>query len=625
MKRTLYLTLALGMFVTGCTEDFLKPQPLSFYSLENTLIDKDGMEGLLASCLNSMRTEFYGDGAPLITEGIFSDIAVEGTTDKTGPAQDLPAQILPDADLNNVNTNRIGYYWTEAFNRIKYANIVISRIDDVKWASEAERNNVLGKAYFFRAATYYRLCHQFGDVPLIIEEISSPRMDFYSCTRTSILRKCKKDLKFAVQWVKSEAEGARVGDINKAAVLHVLTKVNLALLAFDDAVASASAVINDPYYHLMTERFGVDKNDPNHDVIWDLHQPLNKALPENRERIMLFVSRLDYTEGGASAYSSIMRQAVPFYSLGSNIKTPTGQTGLSDLPLGSRVGNLNIEIDIVTKYGRGLGRLRPTPYYQFDVWDDPNDKRHSYPNWITMEDLVYNHPNLKAINDPYYGKPLQKYDDNGGLLCTDTIRSWFNWPHYKLYIPDPTTAQPAGGYGDWYGFRLAETYLLRAEAYFWKGDLDRAAQDVNAVRTRAGCDEYTASDINIGTILDERARELYYEEPRKTEITRISFILAESGKPAYNGKVYTMDQFANSNFWYDRIMEKNVFYRENVPAPNYTYRAAPWIALWPIPAAAINANSLGVINQNTGYPGAERNVRPAVWVDGEGEGTIQQQ
>jgi hypothetical protein len=30
--------------------------------------------------------------------------------------------------------------------------------------------------------------------------------------------------------------------------------------------------------------------------------------------------------------------------------------------------------------------------------------------------------------------------------------------------------------------------------------------------------------------------------------------------------------------------------------------------LWPVPAATINANKQGVINQNIGYPGAENNV-----------------
>ena len=229
---------------------------------------------------------------------------------------------------------------------------------------------------------------------------------------------------------------------------------------------------------------------------------------------------------------------------------------------------------------------------------------------------------MKADGDPYYNQPLQLYDDDGGILCTDTIRSWFDWPQYKLFIPDPTDNTPDGGHGDWYAFRVAETYLLRAEAYVWKNDPGNAALDLNAVRTRAGAAPYAPAEVNIGTILDERARELYYEEPRKTELTRIAYIFAQTGKQAYNGKTYSLANFHEDNFWYDRVIEKNAFYRDQVRAPFYNYRIAPWIVLWPIPADAINANTLGHLNQNKGYPGAENNIPPMEWVDGPGEGTL---
>ena len=623
MKRNIIISLLSLVLIigAGCSEDWLKPEPLSFYAPENTFVNEAGLNAALVACLRNSRHEFYGDGAPEITENIFSDVAVEGTTDKTGPAMDLPAQILPDANLNSTDYNRIGWFWQEGYYRIKYANTVISRIDAAKWNSEADRNNILGKAYFHRARVYYRLTQQFGDVPLILNEITEPKLDFYSCTRESILRKCKKDLEFAAQWVKTEADGVPIGDINKAAVNHLLTKVNLALGEFDDAIASASAVIDDGYHHLMTERFGIDKDDPTHDVVWDLHQEANKALAENRERIYLFVGSEELTEDGASERIRIMRQTVPFCLSPGKIKTPLGNAGLSDQPLGVS----GVQIDQVTKYGRGIGRCRLTPYSQYDLWTDNTDLRHLSPNWMHMEDLVYNHPGLLDANDPYYGKHIQKYDENGGILVADSIRQWFNWPYYKLYVPDPTQARPDGGYGDWYCYRLAETYLLRAEAYVWKGQLSKAADDVNAIRTRAHAAPLTAADMNIGTILDERARELYYEEPRKTEITRIAFIYAQTGKTCYNGKTYSMENFTEDNFWYDRVMEKNVFYRDNIVAPHYTYRAAPWIALWPVPAKAINSNSLGHINQNKGYPGYESNITPLKWVDGEGEGQLVEQ
>ncbi|MDO9341815.1 MAG: hypothetical protein Q7T72_15005, partial [Bacteroidales bacterium] len=76
------------------------------------------------------------------------------------------------------------------------------------------------------------------------------------------------------------------------------------------------------------------------------------------------------------------------------------------------------------------------------------------------------------------------------------------------------------------------------------------------------------------------------------------------------------------NFWYDRVIEKNKFYRDQVKAPFYYFKIAPWIVLWPIPSASINANTLGRINQNLGYPGTENNITPMKWVDGPGEGSI---
>ncbi len=612
------------MVFTGprCSEDFLTPKPLSFYAPENTFVNADGFNAALIACLRNARHEMYGDTPPFISEGIFSDIAVEGTTDKTGIHMDMPAVILPDANFNYGDVTKLGNYWTEAYNRIKYANVVISRIDNAEWKTDEERNNILGKAYFHRANVYYRLVHQFGDVPLILEEINQPKLDFFSCTRESILLKCKKDLDFAAQWVESDAP---IGDISKAAVNHLLTKVNLALLEFDDAIESSSAVINDGIHALMTTRFGSYRNDPTHDIIWDLHQEENKALAENTETIWLFVCSETMTEDGASEKLRIMRQAVPYWGGAGKVKTPTGQTGTTDQPLGALVGGVPVEIDQVGMFGRGIGRLRPSPWYQHDLWDDPNDMRHKYPNWMRMEDMVYNVPGLKASGDPYYNQKLQLFDAGGGILCTDTIRSWFDWPHYKLYVIDPTDNTPDGGFGDWYAFRLAETYLLRAEAYFWKDNLDQAAADLNAVRTRAGCAPYTSSQINIGTILDERARELYYEEPRKTELTRIAYIQAKTGKPCYNGKTYSMNSFTTDNFWYDRTIEKNVFYRDQVKAPFYNYKIAPYIVLWPVLSSAINANSLGHINQNPGYPGAETNITPMKWIEGPGEGEIVEQ
>jgi hypothetical protein len=406
----------------------------------------------------------------------------------------------------------------------------------------------------------------------------------------------KEDLEFAEKWVPAVMDK---GMVNRGSVSHLLTKINLSLGLFDDAIKSASNVIDGGTHSLMKNRFGTTASDATKNVIWDLHRPENKSIAANREGLMMVVDRL-LIEGNFDGGIQLMRNTVPFWF--NNINTPNGNRGTID--------TYNIEIDQVTKFGRGIGRVRPTRYSTHGVWDDPKDLRHAPGNWMRMEDLLYNNPSIKAT-DSYYGKNMQLRNASGALLTIDTIRCWFDWPHYKLYIPDPERVQPAGGHTDWYVFRLAETYLLRAEAYFWKGDLANAAKDLNEVRTRAGCSPLTADKINIGTILDERARELYFEEPRKTELTRIAYILAMTGKPAYNGKTYSLTNFSDNNFFYDRVIEKSNFYNKNVVTRHGDeYKISAYHVLWPIPQSAIDGNSKGIINQNKGYSGYERNVPP---------------
>jgi len=113
----------------------------------------------------------------------------------------------------------------------------------------------------------------------------------------------------------------------------------------------------------------------------------------------------------------------------------------------------------------------------------------------------------------------------------------------------------------------------------------------------------------MGALLDERARELYYEEPRKTELTRISFLYAKTGKVADNGKVYTLDKFSDDNYLYDRMIAKNNFYRLGILTNHGDkYTVSPYHTLWPVPTTSIQTNTYGHINQNKGYTGAETNV-----------------
>lgn len=71
-------------------------------------------------------------------------------------------------------------------------------------------------------------------------------------------------------------------------------------------------------------------------------------------------------------------------------------------------------------------------------------------------------------------------------------------------------------------FRLADAFLMAAELDLRSGGSVSSANvdNINALRTRAGVDAVTSGDITLDWILDERARELYWEGHRRTDLLR---------------------------------------------------------------------------------------------------------
>ena len=119
---------------------------------------------------------------------------------------------------------------------------------------------------------------------------------------------------------------------------------------------------------------------------------------------------------------------------------------------------------------------------------------------------------------------------------------------------------------------------MLAESYYWKDQLGLAADMLNVVRIRAGADPITTGDINIGEILHERARELYYEENRHVELVRIAYTYAKTGKACevFGGRIYNLENISGTggvgsnikqtgvNFWYDWVVKHNNFYNKGV-------------------------------------------------------------
>lgn len=576
------LIVAFSFWIQSCNKDFLKPKPLSFFAPENVYVDKAGFESGLVTVRKDLKNDFYLEFNPLNADISSTDAGViywAANWDAVTPSTGTYLPYLP--------------LFGRIYGYIKNTNVIISRIDDITWDNQGDRNAILSEALFYRSYWYYRLVHSYGDVPWSGEEVSGAKLDFQTYSKWAILKKIQSDLEFAADNLPANGPKYRP---SKYAALQLLSKIYMENLEFDKAIEAASAIINGPF-GLMDHRFGSEASNSYRNVIWDLHRPENKALSENTEGIFILYDRNEAPEG-AKLKSFAMRNFTPAW-WHSGVKDSEGKRGTLDkFPDGKNTPEYD-------SLGRGNPNITTVPWFNYDLWRDGSytwentpDLRRAGGNWINTKDLKYNNP---ASVD--YGKPI---DANNFNNLTDSLQYLFPFPWYKIKFPEPPgyTGHPFGGYGDYYVYRLGETYLIRAEAYYWKGQLDLAAADINAVRTRAHASPITSAEVTLDYIFDERARELYIEEMRHTEMVRVSLILAKQNKDGYNEA-----SFSDHNWYYDRVMAHNQFFQLGIMGNNII-TIKPHNVFWPIDVKVITANTKAVINQNKGYTGSENNEAP---------------
>ncbi len=582
IKYTGLLLVGTALMLVSCNKKWLEPEPLSFFAPENVYVDEAGFESLLVTMRKDLKAEYYGTFNYSTAEFAPSDLGIAG--------------YVPDFSINTpTSSDRVPYgpMFDQIYGYIKNANVLISRIDNVEWADEAVRNRLLAEAYWHRAYWYYRLVHSYGDIPFIGEELTGAKLDFYTHSRWAILDKIQADMEWAIEWMPITAL-PRIP--TKGAGNHLLAKIYLANTEFDKAVAAATEVIDGPYA-LMESRFGSWISDRSRNVIWDLHRHDNINISQNTETILGLIDRAEAPDG-ARANQNLAANFMPHYW---------------DVPDESGTRGIVYPSEMMDTLMRGQGIIVASHFYQFKLWEDDTynwettpDLRRADNNWIEMSEIKYNRP-----GSPNFGEPIRQLWPN----TNDTTIRWFSWPHYLTYNPSNQEESTwSGGNGDSYVFRLAETYLLRAEAYYWLGQLGLAADDINKVRARSHAPLISAGDVSIDYIFDERARELYAEETRHSEMVRVSNIMA---KLNLNG--YTLDNISQKSWWYDRVMEVNDIYTvpEGLWWRGQTPRIQTYNIYWAIPQSVITANTLGKINQNEGYQGAESNVPPLETIGGE--------
>lgn len=623
MKKIYLYTsfLLLTGLLGACSKSWLKPEDPSNLSPDNAYNTYGGCKALVTQLCKNLRPEVMGRNSNMKWAYEGSDLAVL----VNGSPRNWNTQLVPSIG------SKVKELWDNSYKEISRAAMLVTRSGKIN-GSQEQRDQIRSYGEFFLGYWYYRLITTYGDVPLITAETEYPKLDFQTSSKQWIITKMITLLNDAVQHLPVNAPA---GEVSRAAGYMILTKFYLMDGQFDKAVETSTAVINTPGLALMRTRFGAlvgtsNPKIPNPNVMTDLFYKYNPSHGSNTERILVVLDD-PYASGGSTTSGGggggeRMREFLTEWYNGQYDKAQPVQSGLRLNGAGTKStidgatggpGPFTISADPAQNLqilwtGRGIGAQKKTWYFSNEIWADKDftqDMRHRAPNWYPMDSLVYN-----VKSSALYGKKLIKAN------CSDTMRCWDDIPYNKIVVDDekraPGDYNMLGGFQDWYIYRLAEAYLMRAEALVWLERGGDAVNDLNVIRTRAGAAAMTGV-ATLDDVFDERARELFLEEFRRNEMVRVSFTKAKLKQDGYS-----LSTLAQKNWYYDRMSKKNnIFFNVTAGQPRHfaygdggsnvlVYDMSPFHIFWPVPESAINDNTKAQLNQNYGYVGHEKNVPP---------------
>lgn len=589
-KNIIWVLIAM-FSVTGCDDTgYLKEDPDTFYTIDNIFTTSGQVDQVVTTCYFKVRNIYcpYNNYSEL---DLWSYSMGNGTDIFDVPTIRFSYR-FNDYSIINSQNKVFEKTYTAFYELINSANTALyaANLENIAWNSETERAYIIAQARYFRAFAYRNLGELFGGVPLVTEMTTKARYDFERTTRMETYQ-------FAIDEMEAilndlPVTTADAGRIVRAAAQHNLCQLYIdkgvlseaeggnAAAAYNKALAYANDIIESGTYSLMTERYGARKNenpkfyyassavDQTEDhtyesagyllegnVYWDLFQVGNQDYQDgNREAIWCIQSDYDVFKSDG-IYACLDYPAL--YGPVFRDQAAAHLTGLMQ-----------------DAGGFGCSQITPTAYARDMIYEDKwaDDLRNS--------EAVFRRIYLGNVNtSEYYGKQIPwdvLYRKDASGKYADAAYTML-YPSSCKVGPDFYTVAADGRdlrniFRDDYLIRLPETILLRAEIKFRMGDHSGAASDINMLRSRAKCSYLvTASDVGIDLILDERTRELIYEESRWNTLLRM-------------GGTVAVDRIKKYSYW-------------DYPRTTLTKQ----YNIWPIPQSVIDTNKDVVLEQNPGW------------------------
>lgn len=316
------IAIALLGFSFSSFSDFLEQNPQTDLSENDFYKTADDILSAVNGAYSSLQEgDIYGNWY------VFGEIPSDNTRNQLSGS--VTTQNEFDQFYIDTQNSMIANFWKAAYKVINRTNTILGRIDGIEINTELANRYKL-ECKFIRALMYFNLVRVYGDVPLVLKEISiSESYDILREPKENVYNQIIADLKEA-QDLPVSYSTAEDGRATQGAAKALLANVYMTLHKYAEAETILAEIINSGRYSLLENTPG----SLNIDGYKNVFSPVNHNSKEG-------IFEIQFLKGGYGEGSNYANNFAPENS-GTNV-VAVGGTGGNNIP----------EMDIYNAYEEG--------------------------------------------------------------------------------------------------------------------------------------------------------------------------------------------------------------------------------------------------------------------------------
>ncbi|ACU04854.1 RagB/SusD family nutrient uptake outer membrane protein [Pedobacter heparinus] len=538
-KGNTYITIAFLVIFTlsGCNK-FLELDPESSWKEETFYASKEEANLALSGIYSQLSKEdLYG---------YKFNVTLEAGTDETYTNDPSPNWNAAKYAYTS-SSDEIKNAWLKFYTCIQLVNQFEKNLKKELFATE-QYNNLLAKARFMRAFSYYNLASWFGPVPLRLTPSTSqednnvppsPALDVY--------KQAEQDYLFAAEHLEHANSPSYIpGEPNKMAAHGLLARLYLKMGGYQPYLSPSDA---NCYFENPQQYF--EKAKAQCEII--INDGWHRIVPYATDSKSYRTHFLTYLQDKYDLKESLFEISFGnLYSMGIAVSGRLGNingvefVGTSTIPRG--FANINVALPVYDAYSMGDARRE---------WSIAG-YRNKYSTSTQLYTMNY------MFNNPLhfeYGIGKFRRWEPANLEELKTKVSVTNANYTILNNTTGSDTDPNYTSINFPILRYSDVLLMHAEAIiggrFGTNAANSAAvNSLNVVRERAGLEPYTGS-LNhtdfFNELVDERLRELCFEGLRKQDLIRWN--LLEDKLKATNQKIKNNPLFLANDQYHQTYLE----------------------------------------------------------------------